>query len=218
MPSLPYQEDGVIEAPHIVILGAGASIAAYNDWGCIGNILPSMQNVIDTLSLRHEVTGAGYNPDTQDFEDIYDDLASKGHHIDLKNLLESRVYSYFAEMTLPETPTIYDYLILALREKDIIATFNWDPFLLQAYRRNQPIVGNRGPKISFLHGNVMVGVCRKDRVAGINGEVCLTCGDQFKPTKLLYPVKQKNYSDDLFIKGEWDRLISLIPLSQVSLA
>jgi cyclic nucleotide-binding protein len=30
----------------------------------------------------------------------------------------------------PELLTLYDHLVLSLRPKDVIATFNWDPFLI----------------------------------------------------------------------------------------
>ena len=43
--------------------------------------------------------------------------------------IETRVDEYFADLELPGHPTIYDRLVLSLREKDLIATFNWDPFL-----------------------------------------------------------------------------------------
>jgi hypothetical protein len=33
-------------------------------------------------------------------------------------------------LELPDHPTVYDHLLLSLRKKDAIFTFNWDPFLL----------------------------------------------------------------------------------------
>src|ERR1700722_15150472 len=79
---------------------------------------------------------------------------------DLIKRIEDIIENYFAFMQLPEEATIYDYLILSLREKDIIATFNWDPFLAQAFARNMEVIGFRNmPKIVFLHGNVAMGVC-----------------------------------------------------------
>jgi hypothetical protein len=195
--------------PHIVILGAGASIAAYNDWGAIGDRPPSMQNIVDILELREAVSQAGYDPDKIGFEDLYDELASSGKHPGLRELIENRVYSYFSSLSLPDSPTIYDYLILGLREKDIIATFNWDPFLLQAYMRNEMVTKTRRPEIAFLHGNVLVGICEDDRTSGINGQLCPKCGKTFTPSKLLYPVRKKDYSRDPFIKNEWDGLRAL---------
>lgn len=46
-------------------------------------------------------------------------------------------------MVLPESKlTIYDYLIVSLTNRDCIATFNWDPLLMQAYHRMSRITEN----------------------------------------------------------------------------
>lgn len=205
-PLLPPMDRGAVPAPHVVILGAGASIAAYLDWGKIGDPLPSMQNLVDVLDLKKDVLAAGYDPEKIGFEDLYDELASSGKHPALRHLIENRVYSYFSKLSLPDKPTIYDYLILSLREKDLIATFNWDPFLLQAYMRNEKVSKERRPQIAFLHGNVSVGVCDNDDVAGIVGRSCTVCRRPFSPSRLLYPVKAKDYASDKFINNEWNRL------------
>ncbi len=205
-PTIPQQDKNVNFAPHVVLLGAGASIAAFRDWGSLGPPLPSMQDLIDCLELREEIEGHGHKATDLNFEDFYDDLASSDANGDLREFIERRTYEYFSAMKLPPTPTIYDYLILSLREKDIIATFNWDPFLLQAYMRNEVVSMTRRPRIAFLHGNVLVGSCAKDRVAGVVGHACIKCGNPFMPSQLLYPVKQKDYTTDEFIKGEWDAL------------
>ncbi len=206
VPKLPPLDKNVNHAPHVVILGAGASIAAYLDWGKWGQCLPSMQDLIEVLSLSTEIKNAGFETEDLNFEAFYDDLSSSGKNQDLKQLIEARVYAFFNSLTLPDKPTIYDYLILSLREKDIIATFNWDPFLLQAYMRNEIVTKTRRPMIAFLHGNVNVAFCGRCSVAGVSGRRCSKCGNLFEPSKLLYPVKHKNYNDDEFIKCEWDAL------------
>ena len=45
------------------------------------------------------------------------------------------IHDYFHSLRIPPTPTLYDHLLLALRKKDVVATFNWDPLLLQAAKR-----------------------------------------------------------------------------------
>jgi hypothetical protein len=140
------------------------------------------------------------------FEAFYDELASSRRNDDLRILIEKRVYSYFATLSLPQRPTIYDYLVLSLRQKDAIATFNWDPFLLQALLRNEVITRTRGPVPIFLHGNVMVGFCDKDSVLGIMGARCSHCGEPLGRSKLLYPVRHKDYTRDRFVKSQWDDL------------
>ena len=62
------------------------------------------------------------------------------------------------------------------------------------------------PRLLFLHGNVGVGYCDKDKVAGINGNRCSKCGSTLKPTKLIYPISEKNYHLDGFISLQWKEL------------
>src|ERR1700690_1135045 len=153
--SLPSLDKNVNNSPHVVILGAGASIASYLHSSAEGKPLPDMKNLIDVLGLRQEVDSAGFNH-SADFESFYDDLVTTGSNPLLQTIIENRVSYYFSELRLPDRPTIYDYLVLSLRDKDLIATFNWDPLLIDAYRRNRSI--KKLPRIAFLHGNVGIAV------------------------------------------------------------
>jgi hypothetical protein len=164
-----------------------------------------MINFVELLDLKSLIEQAGFGA-SENFENIYDKIASDETHSELRTQLENRVYEYFSGLSLPDAPTIYDYLILALREKDVIATFNWDPFLIQAYLRNERVTKTRRPRLCFLHGNVEVGICVKDRISGINGRKCSQCGDPLTASKLLYPVRHKDYASDPFISGEWAAL------------
>jgi hypothetical protein len=204
--TLPPVKKNAILAPHVVLLGAGASIAAYKHWGSAGRPLPSMQDLIDVLELREHLNARGVSIEGLNFESFYDDLVTSGKDAELQHLVEQRTYEYFSSLSLPDKPTIYDYLILSLRSKDLIASFNWDPFLLEAYRRNSIRGVGSLPVVAFLHGNVSIGVCHTDKVCGLNGNRCSKCGALLVPSKLLYPVKQKNYSADPFIASEWGRL------------
>lgn len=65
--------------------------------------------------------------------------------------LENRIYDYFNKFEIPDEPTIYDFLILSLTNKDLIATFNWDPLLTQAYQRCSNITRNL-PELVFYMG------------------------------------------------------------------
>jgi hypothetical protein len=60
----------------------------------------------------------------------------------------------------------------------------------------------------FLHGNVMVGFCEQDCVTGLNGASCTRCGSPFVPSKLLYPIEEKNYNSDPMISASWKQLRS----------
>lgn len=112
-------------------------------------------------------------------------------------------------MQLPDEPTVYDYLVLSLTSKDAIATFNWDPLLIQAYIRCHRFTKNL-PHILCLHGNVAVGYCSEHIEYGTKNTICPVCHRLLTPTKLLYPVANKNYQDDDFTKRNWEAVESMI--------
>jgi hypothetical protein len=209
MPSFPAFDPttGISRSPHIVILGAGASKAAFPDGDANGKCLPVMDDLIDLLGLGQSVEAAGFSKDAN-FESIFDELATGGRNPSLQAEIESKVRSYFEAMEIPDNPTYYDYLVLSLRENDYIATFNWDPFLALAYIRNKQVA--KLPRILFLHGNVQVGICPSDHTKGFMGNCCSKCGATLHPTKLLFPVRQKNYNSGLFIASEWKELESAL--------
>lgn len=62
------------------------------------------------------------------FELLFSKINGKPEYAKLQRILEPEVRDYFKSLKLPDEPTIYDYLILSLTEKDAIITFNWDSF------------------------------------------------------------------------------------------
>ena len=202
MPRLPQFDPArrINHSPHVVILGAGASKAAFPTGDANGRRLPVLAELADCLDLAHVFRSAGFsNPGN--FESIYDEPAATRREPSLQAEIESRVQSYFASLTLPDSPTLYDYLLLSLRDDDLIATFNWDPFLARAFIRNRNIPGL--PQLAFLHGNVDIGICAQDRMKGFRGDICQKCHRLLEPTRLLYPVRNKDYKSDPFIANEW---------------
>jgi hypothetical protein len=163
-----------------------------------------MADLIDVLALRPAIEAAGIETKDFNFEAFYDEIATSDEQPVLRIQVEERVYEYFSDWQLPAQPTIYDYLVLSLREKDLIATFNWDPFLVQAWQRNTVV--KRLPKAVFLHGNVGVGMCGKDKVYGLINNICQQCERPLIPSRLLYPVKHKDYNADPFIRSQWEVL------------
>ena len=107
---------------------------------------------------------------------------------------------------MPDEANLYDVMQLCLRKKDVIATFNWDPFLVQSRQRLLRLGVSELPGFLFLHGNVSVGYCSEHKQRGALGVRCKECDKQLLPTRLLYPVENKNYQDGDFIETEW-RLI-----------
>lgn len=183
---------------HVVILGAGASRAAFPQGDASGKRLPVMADFSEIVPVKDVIPSLSVG----DFEAEYSRLARDPTSREKCDRLEQVVYKYFSELALPREPTLYDHLVLSLREKDVIATFNWDPFLIQAVRRNR-LVKDRAPHLLFLHGNVLAGYCAEDQVVGVKGGQCSACGRPFAPSKLLYPVADKDYRNDLLIAEAW---------------
>lgn len=104
-------------------------------------------------------------------------------------------------MVLPDNPTIYDYLVLGLREKDVIATFNWDPFLIQAHRRNRHVTSL--PDIRFLHGCIAFKTCPEHDILGGPYEECPECHCDLIGGQLFFPDEDKDYAKDELIYRDW---------------
>jgi hypothetical protein len=194
--------DTQVRRPHVVILGAGASRAALPVGDPSGKRLPLMNDLVDLCDLREVLSSAGVSTN-RNFEDIYSDLSGAGNS-KLLVAIGERTEEYFSSLRLPERPTIYDTLVLSLRSKDVIATFNWDPLLYLACWRNHKVAAL--PNVAYLHGNVAIGYCLEHRKKGFFGTPCSVCGALYKPSPLLYPIKQKGYSADPYISREWNTL------------
>jgi hypothetical protein len=188
------------DRPHVVILGAGASAAALPNGDKQGRILPLMNNFVQVVGLTSLLEKAGIRDEVTDFERIYSKLAEENKHPKVLQEIESQIFDYFAAMQLPHEPTLYDHLLLSLREKDLIATFNWDPFLMQARRLNAAIA--KMPRTVFLHGYVAIGQCLEHEKLpiGMRGERCHRCGKLLVDSKLLYPVNKNYKSSDRLIR------------------
>ena len=189
--------------PHIVLLGAGASRAAFPNGDATGRALPVMADLVEIVGLQPLIATAGREYATENnFEVIYGRLALEPGCADLVKEMERRVDSYFATLSLPNHATIYDRLLVSLRPTDAVFTFNWDPFLFDAYQRNHGAVPL--PEIFFLHGNVRIGACLKHDTWGARKDFCPECLEPLTDVPLLYPISRKNYSTDPYIRRNWD--------------
>ncbi len=191
------------------MLGAGASLAAFPSGEGSGKRLPLMKDLVSTCGLDRVLKAAGITEGLDDFEALYSRLKEDPTQGALVAEVENMIDRYFESLTMPPEPTIYDLLILSLRAKDVIATFNWDPFLSQARRRTDHIHRGQAPKLLFLHGNVEVWYCPRcsDRVRlGSPHEACSRCDGPMEPTPLLYPLKEKKYTSDRPIRAFWNSL------------
>jgi hypothetical protein len=191
---------GAARRPHVVILGAGASRACCPSGDVNGRVLPLMRDLTQVVGLRPLLTGRGIPWEEENFEALYSRLAADPKHAGLVKELEHRLEAYFSSLALPATPTLYDYLVLGLRGKDLIATFNWDPLLLQACARNSKIASM--PGVVFLHGCVSLGVCYEHKKVADRRQLCRICHRPLAPMPLLYPA-DKDYNSDPLIRDNW---------------
>ena len=177
--------------PHIVLLGAGASRAAFPDGDRSSRSIPLMNDIMDCLELRPIIKQLGKEfRNENNFELIYSNIISHPEHGHMVKEIEQSLNAYFSSLELPNEATIYDRLLLFLRPTDAVLTFNWDPFLFDAYVRNRHIATL--PRIFFLHGNVRIGMC-PEHVGQWGGRrvACPVCSKPFKNVPLLYPIGKR---------------------------
>ena len=193
-----------IGRPHVVLLGAGASRAAFPNGDRSGRKIPLMNDLAEIIGLESIIRQAEEEfDDEKNFEIVYSRLISDPKYKNTAREIERRIENYFSSLNLPQEATIYDRILLSLRPGDAVFTFNWDPFLFDAYVRNRNIVPL--PEIFFLHGNVRIGNC-PDHIEkwGTRRGICPICCVPFKRAPLLYPTERKGYSDNSYIKGSWN--------------
>lgn len=187
---------------HVVILGAGASLAALPNGDANGKPIPLLDDLPAIIGPEWDTLVDQSKAPDRNFEFQYAWLKEKGSFDTELKSVEGKLSDYFSSLCLPNEPTIYDYLLLSLKAKDLIATFNWDPFLMQAHMRNREIV--RLPDIRFLHGSVAYASCESHDILGTPSEKCPECGGLLGEGNLILPESNKDYTKDNFIKRDWD--------------
>ncbi|MDI3537943.1 MULTISPECIES: hypothetical protein [Clostridia] len=191
--------------PHVVLLGAGASVATILNGDKNGKKISAMKGFIDKLGMQSIISSINLKTTSDNLEDIYMEMYERGDCELQRIQLEDAIEKYFCDFELPDEPTIYDYLLLSLTKKDLVATFNWDPLLVEAYSRCTRITDNL-PQMAFLHGNIAVATCEEDMVLGSPYAVCSKCGRMLKRVPLLYPIREKNYDENPYISMSWKQL------------
>lgn len=191
--------------PHVVLLGAGASVAAIPNGDKNGKKISAMKGFVEKLGMQDTIASVKLKTTSDNLEDIYMEMSSRNDCDQQKEQLEKAIEKYFIEFELPNQPTAYDFLLLSLTKKDLVATFNWDPLLVDAYMRCSEITTNL-PQLAFLHGNIAIATCEEDNVLGIPSRICSHCGKILKKVPLLYPIKEKNYENNPYIASSWKQL------------
>lgn len=195
-------EPSVKRLPHVTILGAGASKAAMLDGDRYGKIIPLMDDLPNILSDDWKNLIREAQPPQGNFEATFSWIKKNGKFEQPLLRIEKLIEKYFQGLELPDHPTIYDYLVLGLRGNDIIATFNWDPFLMQAHMRNRDVA--ELPDIRFLHGCVAFATCSEHDILGCPLEVCPECHRDLDQGHLFYPEEDKDYVKDSIIYRDWE--------------
>jgi hypothetical protein len=190
------------QLPHVVILGAGASKAALPEGDKFGKPIPLMDDLADIAGTVWKKLLREAKPPTGNFEATFSWIKRHGGFENQLLIVERRIENFFCDLQLPEHATIYDYLVLGLRPKDTIATFNWDPFLLAAHKRNHGVA--ELPDIRFLHGCVTYTNCQDHDILGTLFESCPSCLRPLERVGLIFPEEEKDYAKDALIKREWD--------------
>src|SRR5258707_1450420 len=98
-PSIEDERDNVFMArSHLVILGAGASRAAFPEGDRHAKKLPLMSDFVDTLGLRAMLVEWGIDPD-RNFEDIFSDIFEAGETARIDKL-QRQIREYFASLKI----------------------------------------------------------------------------------------------------------------------
>lgn len=188
--------------PHIVILGAGASKAAFCGGDRNRKPIPLMNGLPDVLGRPWRDLVNDSNPPDEGFEAQFSWMRSQTAYSNDLLQIEKLIEEYFEALELPDHPTIYDYIVLGLRPKDVVATFNWDPLLFLAHKRNKSVAGL--PDIRFLHGCVGFTTCPDHYVLGCPSERCPECRKPLTRSKLFFPEKDKDYTTDALVYRDWE--------------
>lgn len=102
MPTLPAFsiKTNINHSPHVVLLGAGASKAAFPEGDAKGKAVPLMCELRECLNLGPILKSHNVDYEDTDFESMYDDLVSSGKYPELVSEIESRVQEYFSQLSL----------------------------------------------------------------------------------------------------------------------
>ena len=95
--------------PHVVILGAGATIATIPSGDKNGRHCSVMHGFIKRLNLDAILNNVKLYTQSENIEDIYSELYERGEECKkTREQLEDAIYDYFSKLQLPDEITIYD--------------------------------------------------------------------------------------------------------------
>ena len=100
----------IVGRPHVVLLGAGASRAAFPQGDKNGLKLPLMSDFADILGLDRILERFGIDYTGRNFEEAYSDLYEQVEYKEARDEIEDHIRDYFSRTELPDPPTLYDHL------------------------------------------------------------------------------------------------------------
>lgn len=109
--------------PHVVLLGAGASVAAIPRGDKNGMKTSVMDGFLEKLGMSEVIADLNLVTKSGNLEDIYSEISERDEYADVRGELDTRIRNYFSEFEIPDEPTVYDFLILSLRKKETVTNF-----------------------------------------------------------------------------------------------
>ncbi len=100
-------DDTSVCKPHVVILGAGASLAVFPKGDRNGSRLPLMRDLVETLQLDSVLKRYNIHCHQENFEQIYSNLCEDPSYQDALEAINGLIWNYFSKLKPPPYPTIY---------------------------------------------------------------------------------------------------------------
>lgn len=108
---------------HLVVLGAGASIASsMRNPERLGRKLPSMNDLPKVIDMLDILCQLPIELICENFEGVYGNIYEWDSASKYLKEINDRIYAYFEGLQLSLQPTIYDYLMMSLIDKDVIVS------------------------------------------------------------------------------------------------
>ena len=114
-----YSLGAVSMAPHVVILGAGASLAAIPNGDKNGKCISAMDGFVSRFGLSDLLKGIELKTYSDNIEDVYSEIADRPELTNLRKEMEWRIWSEMSNLRIPDTPTVYDFLLLGMSFDEI---------------------------------------------------------------------------------------------------
>ena len=194
---------------HLVILGAGSTIAAIPDGDRNGMRAYTLNNFLEDPFYADFLASLDSKYQNLNIEEMCTKMYSEDRQ--LYEAFERLIRNKYASLELPNGFNLLERLIMSLTSDDAIISFNWDDLIIQAYNRaKQYIPSILLPIIVFPHGNAQA--CYNEHRYG-SGRNPNNYG--LRPSPLNMPVDELDYQNNLFIKSQWQILDFYMRYSQM---